>query len=475
MNKNYKVNSGLKYGGAAVLLGLVLIIVNFLMIQYSGKYLVKATGFGFIAFFAGLAMLLAPGKQVIEDTSASKLSSQVEDIFSKSSILTKIIWIVYALCGIAACIFCIVSEYWEDVLLLFIATFAFTSVLFVIKYIYFFFTNAGEQKDSIDDDYDSKKTDSENLSDLEEIELLEKNNKFSFYYKPSKIICIIGMLIFSAAAFFSSVYFYDTKYAASDSYKVFRDKKFDHILVENLGKIVPVRFYDVNGKPQLIIYENDVNLWQKFTDDENFELGENDYLNLVKLPLSHIIRQLAQKPTEIDETNSNSKVCALKIVGIDDSVSDYSYRNIKRIPQIKEFLKNNAPEDFDYLIFNADNEKSTQFLKESFDKIRVFSIPCFKEEYIHIWDLASFIDFMSPYSEISSKTPQEIFDLFNSGYFDFSEFFIRDFDDFCDYIFNEQKNEYKNDGFILNYGTENCTFINHDEAAKIFNEYKNQE
>ena len=161
-------------------------------------------------------------------------------------------------------------------------------------------------------------------------------------------------------------------------------------------------------------------------------------------------------------------------MGSDDSIADYSYKNLNRIPEIKKFLKENPPEDFDYLIFNLDNENGTQFLKDSFDKIRILSIPYYKEEYIKVWDFQSFIDFMSPYSEISNKTPEEIYNLFETGYFDFSEFFIRDFDDFCNYIFNEEKEEYKKDGFIINYGTENCTFINHDDAAAIYYEHINQ-
>ena len=474
MSKNFKVNQGLRLGGIATLLGIGLIIANFLMIHFSGKYFVKATGLGFVAFYAGLAMLLAPGKQVIEDTSSSKLTSQIEDIFSNSGLLTKIIWIVYTLCGIAACIFCIVSRYWIDVLALFLATFAFTSLLFVIKYVFFFFANVSEQNKSENEDYSSKKTKDEEPSLLEEIEAIEKNNKFSFYYKPSRIICVLGIIVFGAAAFVSGVYFYDTKFAESNSYKVFRDKTLDHILVENLDNIIPVRFYVVNDKPQLIINENDINLWQKFYDEEDFELGDNEYLNLVKLPLSYIIKHLAQKTSDEDTNHLISKVTEVEIVGSDDSIADYSYKNLNRIPEIKKLLKEDPPEDFDYLIFNLDNENGTQFLKDSFDKIRILSIPYYKEEYIQVWDFQSFIDFMSPYSEISNKTPEEIYNLFETGYFDFSEFFIRDFDDFCDYIFNEEKEEYKKDGFIINYGTENCTFINHDDAAAIYYEHINQ-
>ncbi|MCR5063035.1 MAG: hypothetical protein K6A89_07080, partial [Treponema sp.] len=126
-------NQGVKSGLICLFVGLLVIAFNYIMIEASGKYFVKLTAVGFVLFYAGLGMLLAPGKMEVEDDVAEK--NNIKIVFKKSGVLTKVIWIVYAIAGIAACIYSVVCKYWDDVIALFEFTVSFTALLFVIKYI----------------------------------------------------------------------------------------------------------------------------------------------------------------------------------------------------------------------------------------------------------------------------------------------------------------------------------------------------
>ena len=179
VSEGLAVNTGIKAGGIFLVIGIALIGFNLLMIKSTGRFFVKLTGLGFIAFYAGLGMLLAPGKKVFNSNTKGK--EAVNDLVGETKGFSVVIWILYVIGGIAACIYTILCKYWQDILALFAATIAITAAFFVLKHIIFFFTNPAEKMQEQEDgkyaegngqsgSADSRSENSESAALLREVE-----------------------------------------------------------------------------------------------------------------------------------------------------------------------------------------------------------------------------------------------------------------------------------------------------------------
>lgn len=452
--KNYetKLNGGLKIGVSTMGIGLLFIIVNLIMIKSIGKYFVKLTGAGFIMFYAGLGVVLAPGNQTFKVSFNE--TSKINTLFSNAGGLTQFIWVFYAIGGIAACIYTILCKYWTDVAALFVGTIAFTSLLFVIKNIYFFITNPEEK---ISDDYDSQV---EN----------EKTNPLRFMYCPSRFASVALILFFGFLAYAFGAWFYDLKVSEGPSYNVNRDTSMDHILVENLDKTVPVRFYQDEYKPGIFIYEDDILLWNKVTEGAEFKEEESDELNYVLIPLSEVIRHIAAQNSSENESVASSKISKLQVIGDDDKFAEYSYKNLNRIPEIKQFLQENPAQNSEKLILSANGKE----FFDDFSKLCVVSFPYFTNEAFMVWDISSFIEFIGSRMSADGEpvtTTADVIALFESGLFDDSNMYLRDLDYFCGIALNQ---DYFKDNFVMiNFGTSDGRYLYHTVFDMLYDKYKN--
>lgn len=445
-------NQGVKSGLICLFVGLLVIAFNYIMIEASGKYFVKLTAMGFVLFYAGLGMLLAPGKMEVEDDVAEK--NNIKIVFKKSGVLTKVIWIVYAIAGIAACIYSVVCKYWDDVIALFEFTVSFTALLFVIKYIFLFIKNPN--KKNIDEDYNAY--------------VKNEEVKKSYYYQPARHFCILYILIFGIISFFTATSFYDNKFAESKDFTFNRDIKFDHVLVENLYKEVPVRFITNDySKISIVINEDDLVLWDKYSEDDNYELSEEEMLNCVFLPLSSIIRHLAGLKVINDfARDSVFKVDTLYVVGTYGDYGEYNFKNLKRIPEIKEFLKENPPEIYDNLLITMSGTKfGTDFFKENYNKLCVFTIPELDSEYLYLWDLESFVNYININYPSNATTVDDIYFDFMSGYYDDTSFGIRELSELLEYFTDDY---FENNGFIINYSFDEPYFMLHSKIMSLIDE-----
>lgn len=447
-------NQGVKSGVICLLVGLVAIGFNLFMIEASGKYFGKLTALGFILFYMGLGMLLAPGKMEVEDDLKEKSNTKI--VFNKSGALTKVIWIVYMLAGIAACVYTIICKYWEDVIALFELTVSITALLFVIKYIYLFINNPN--KKVVDEDYNTA--------------IKNEEIQKSYYYQPKRHICILYILIFGAISFFTGISFYDNRFADSADFAFNRDITFDHVLVDNLYDEVPVRFIvnDVNGI-SIVIDEDDLRLWEKYSDDDNYELDEDEMLNCVMLPLSSIIRHLAGLKVINDVAyDSVIKVDTLFVVGSYGDYGEYNFKNLKRIPEIKEFLKENPPEIYDELLIKMSGSKfENDFFKNNYNKLCVFSIPDLNDEYMYLWDLESFVDYINLNYPSNATTVDDIYYDFMSGYYDDTFFGIKELSELLEYFEDEY---FENNGFLINYSFDEPNFMLHSKIKTLIDELK---
>lgn len=444
-------NVGVKNGLICLLIGVVAIGFNLFMIETSGKYFVKLTALGFILFYVGLGMLLAPGKMEVEDDLTEKNNAKI--LFKKSSLLTKVIWIVYAIAGIAACIYTIMCEYWQDIIGLFELTVAVTALLFAIKYLYLFINNPN--KKDVDEDY----------NDYVRNEEVQK----SYYYQPSRLFCILYVAIFGVISVCSGIGFYDTKIADSPDFSFNRKTTFDHILVENLNNEVPVRFITNDySKISIVINEDDLVLWDKY-NDENYELAEDEMLNCVFLPLSSIIRHLAGLKVINDVArDSVFKVDTLYVVGTYGDYGEYNFKNLKRIPEIKEFLKENPLEIYDNLLITMSGTKfGTDFFKENYNKLCVFTIPELDSEYLYLWDLESFVNYININYPSNATTVDDIYYDFMSGYYDDTSFGIKELSELLEYFTDDY---FGNNGFIINYSFDEPYFMLHSKIMSLIDE-----
>lgn len=442
-------NLGLKKGGFYTLLGILLIGINLLMMQFLERYFPKIMGIGFVLFYWGLGILLAPGKRLIESDGSEK--SDLKLLFHKSGGLTAIVWIVYIVAGIAACIYALLCKYWENLISLFSATIVITSSLFIIKFLYFFIKNPGQV---IAEDYESAVRE-------------EENKKFSFYYSPSRAVSFIFIIIFAIITFFSGLVFYKLNIYHGTVFSFNRDKSLEYIITDNLDKEVPVRFIkDEYGFPDLIISEDDLLLWEKFEDDKNYAFTEDEMLNCVKLPLSDIVRHLALKYENDPYKSLTQSVDCMTLVSSDGSYVNYDYKSIKFIPQIKKFLKENPGQESPLLTITSDCKN---FLNENKDKLCVYSIPVFTEEFIYIWDFLSFVDFLNLSRDDENKlTTDDVYIDFLTGAYNNTEFWIKDGKEIFDLIYKEDF--FSNNGLLINLGCNNESYSKHYEFAAIYSE-----
>ena len=434
-----RINRGIKMGLLIAFIGLALIGINFLIISVYKKILGKITGLGFFLFYLGLGMLLAPGKNIYLYSYADE-KKELGVLFKASNGITKFIWIFYGICGFAAFVFTLLNKYWENIFGLFHATFAVTAGLFVIKHIIFLITNPAEKQNQI--------------YSLEVEKYGEEKSKLEVFYYPTRPFCLLFILIYGAIMFYSAANFHDTIIAKNDSFKILnRDTTYDSFLVENLDNYVPVRFYaDSHGDdeiPSLLISMDDVDLLDKYSSDEEYELNDNEMMNIIRLHLSKIIMHLAQKKSK----NNDLWVENLMIVDREGLPHEYNYKNLRRIPEIRKFLQENKPCDFEFLYLPP---QRANFIKDNLDSMVVYTVPSYDSEYIHLWTLDSFCEFMNLYDD--EDTPPmsagQMLVLFNSGYYHDTNFGINTLSQVLSDI-----GDNKDMGIIIEYGTRNQRYL----------------
>ena len=448
VNEGLAVNTGIKAGGIFLIIGIALIAFNLLMIKTAGRFFVKLTGLGFIAFYVGLGMLLAPGKKVYNSDAKGK--EAVSDLAGETKGFSVVIWFLYVIGGIAACIYTVICDYWEDILGLFAATIAITAAFFIIKHIIFFITNPSEK-----------------MQEEEDGRYAEEYKSLSFLYYPTRIVCLLFIILHGAIMIGAGLLFHDTKMIDDVSYKlVGRDTSRDHILVEYLDRVVPVRFYaESYNEPAIRIKISDIGLWEKCYESDEYVFEEDEELNIVRLPLSQIVCHIAQKNKE-ERTYLDKEITKLQIVSDDGSYSEYLYKNIKRIPEIKKFLAEYEPEDF--RVMNL-TQNSDEFIKANIDEFCIFSIPDYSDEYFCLWTLDSFAKFINWYEDddVEPKSAEEIYNAFESGYFYETNLDIMNLKDFLSKIVDSEY--YENNGIITDFGMENQGFLWQSGVKSIYN------
>ena len=454
VDEGLAVNTGIKAGGILLIIGIALIGFNLLMIKSSGRFFVKLTGLGFIAFYVGLGMFLAPGQKVFNSNAKGK--EAINDLVSATKDFSVPIWILYLLGGIAACIYTIVCDYWEDILGLFALTVAITAAFFVIKHIIFLITNPAEK-----------------MQEKEDGKYAEEYRKLSFLYYPTRVVCVLFIILHGAIMCGAGALYHDTKMIDDVSYKlVGRDTSRDHILVENLDRVVPVRFYQESyNQPEIRIRVSDLDLWEKCFEDSEYTLDEDEMLNIVRLPLSQIICHLAQKYKDEGSWLSEKKITKLQVVDEDGSYSEYSYKNIKRIPEIKKFLAEYEAEDFRVMNMTPDAE---EFIQTNFDDYCVFSIPEYTDEYFCLWTLDSFAKFINWYEDedVEPKSAEEIYNAFDSGYYYETNLDMMTLRDFLSEIVDVDY--YNKNGIITDFGMQKQSFLWPDSVKKYYNTFTSE-
>lgn len=450
VSEGLAVNTGIKAGGIFLVIGIALIVFNLLMIKSTGRFFVKLTGLGFIAFYAGLGMLLAPGKKVFNSNTKGK--EAVNDLVGETKGFSVVIWILYVIGGIAACIYTILCKYWQDILALFAATIAITAAFFVLKHIIFFFTNPAEK-----------------MQEQEDGKYAEEYKSLSFLYYPTRIVCILFIILHGAIMTGAGVLFHDTKMIDDASYKlVGRDTSRDYILVENLDRLVPVRFYEeYYNEPAVRIRVSDIELWDKYSEDEEYYLDEDEMLNIVRLPLKQIICHIAQKDKVDSLLAIDKKIKKLQIVSDDGSYSEYSYKNIQRLPEIKKFLSEYKPEDFSLMTLA---QNSNDFIKENLDEFCIFSIPEYSDEYICLWSLDSFGKFMNWYQDedTQAKSAEEVYNDFASGFYYETNLEMINLKELLTEIVDSSY--YEKNGVVTDFGLENSGFLWASAVKSCFKE-----
>ncbi len=439
-------NLGLRCGLVCILVGIILIGFNLSLISGEGKYYPKLTALGFISLYWGLGVLLCPGLKSVENTTKREA---LRDLFYESNAVTKIAWIVSIIAGIGACIYSIHTEYWDNIKKLFALTFAITSFLFIAKYVILFLKPPVDGKENPD----------EQTADGIPLSKIDLHDWAYGYYFPSKRICILGIVVAAAVLAISAACYRNLEFGAGSGN--YNKKVFDNCIVEKLSEKVPVRFlaegYDgiklVYAVEDEKAYENSSEIdGETDEDEEEYYAGRNCIL----LPMETIVRHIA--------CDDSFYITKFIIIDADGYHHEYSKKEIKRIKEVAEMLKENPPEECTQLIIPS---RKISF-EEKRDDLCIFTAPEYNSEYVLIWEIEDFAKFFGKQlgngDEDYELDAASIWYGFNSGAFDDTNYHIAKFTDICR-IFYGDKTESRN-GLLFNFGLGPVNRISGNECVK---------
>lgn len=361
---------GIKSGLTLLGIGAVLVFINISMIIISQKFFPRLLGIGTIAFCYGLAMLIAPGPEVIYIVDSK---DKLKELFHEASTPVKVIWTIYIIAGIAGLIIIAVGKTWTSAILFLSALVLVSGIILFIRFLTNYFRKEEEDYHKyVEEEYS--------------------------YYRPSKRGCLLGMLLglsVVAAGGYGIYWTGAVDYTIGEIESTINIKKYGHLLSENMDKRIPLYFVNLDQIAPMVSLTS--------LEDE-FEAYQNpEYQEMVTICLGDLIAEILYGKSELDYI----------LLSDDNKIVSFDKEELKKIKdletQAKEIVLNKA------LKFNS-NKKQTSFIEDNWDIPVVISLPKFNYEYIKVWDFYTFMELYSKlYPESQVTSVDDMLNLFDEN------------------------------------------------------------
>lgn len=102
-----------KFGLGFLIVGLVLILINYLSISFTDYFYPKMLIVGLSVSMFGIAMVLFPGGDIPENTPNGQ---KINVMFKGAPLLSKIMWVAFAAAGVIGGFWWCIQQGWLDLL-----------------------------------------------------------------------------------------------------------------------------------------------------------------------------------------------------------------------------------------------------------------------------------------------------------------------------------------------------------------------